>query len=154
MKNIFIVIFCCFVFAFYFLHNNFSPVVHAIPKYIPGPLPPIDDEEKIIPIKLITRTPLVTVSPDPIVDKVTIATSATCVLKKAGDADCNETINTLDYDRWKCEILGRGRCILDDNAISLSNTSYSTFSTLSSDFNGDGKVTIADFEILRSSLYK
>lgn len=144
MRNIFIVIFCCFVLSAFFFKANLSPVVHAIPNVFPSPLPPIDDGTEITPIRLIIRV-------SPIVTGPPVAIPGTCMMKASGDADCNGVINPLDYDRWKCELLGGGRCLLAPNATSAP---HATYSILTSDFNGDGKVTITDFEILRPNLYK
>ncbi len=60
-------------------------------------------------------------------------TSAACVLKSQGDADCNGVINLIDFGIWKNEFL---------KAIAGGNPPAGGWK---SDFDGDGAVNIADY---------
>ncbi len=57
--------------------------------------------------------------------------AATCAKKAQGDADCNDVIDSADYAIWRSEFLAG----TVDKA----------------DFNADGRVSLADFEIWRKS---
>ena len=69
-----------------------------------------------------------------------INVSSTCLKKFQGDANCDGSINNLDFNIWKCEFLGGGSC----NTPSSSKTA---------DFNRDRKINLIDFEIWRQGSY-
>jgi hypothetical protein len=62
-----------------------------------------------------------------------ISPPATCARKAEGDADCNGTINLLDFEIWRQEFTSTGEQPYLGKA----------------DFNHDGNTTLADFEIWR-----
>lgn len=55
-----------------------------------------------------------------------------CATHGTGDADCNQTVNLVDFEIWRKEYDG-------------------TLKTLDADFNNDKKTNVVDFEIWRQS---
>ncbi|MEM5872081.1 MAG: right-handed parallel beta-helix repeat-containing protein, partial [Candidatus Aenigmatarchaeota archaeon] len=82
-----------------------------------------------------TPTPTPTHTPTP----ASTLTPA-CAKKTLGDANCDGNIDENDYNIWKCEFLGNGRC---------NNPS----SNLSASFNLDEKVDLIDFDIWRKNRF-
>lgn len=65
------------------------------------------------------------------------------LLRPKGDANCDQVVNSLDFDIFKVQLqtIGKG-VVVDSNPKS------------NADFNNDKKVTILDFEIWRNTFLK
>lgn len=68
-----------------------------------------------------------------------------CLLRPKGDANCDQVVNTLDYDVFKSQLASLGNTLRTD--IDLSQK-------VSADFNSDGKVNLQDYEIWRNTFLK
>lgn len=68
-----------------------------------------------------------------------------CQLRPKGDANCDQVVNTLDYDVFKSQLISLGSTLRTD--IDLSQK-------VSADFNSDGKVNLQDYEIWRNTFLK
>ncbi|MCX6730521.1 MAG: dockerin type I domain-containing protein [Candidatus Roizmanbacteria bacterium] len=66
-----------------------------------------------------------------------------CPLRIKGDANCDQLINTSDFDVFKSQLQSVGNnALIDPNPLS------------SADFNSDKKVSVLDFEIWRNTFLK
>ncbi len=116
-------------------------VAEAFPTTTGGTIP------SITPVITPTKTPTPTNSnPTPTSILPTTIPTPTCSMKNKGDSNCNDVITDFDYSCWSA-------AYQENPAPTPGSGEYLLKTCQSSDFNGDTKTDLIDFEIWRQTIY-
>lgn len=125
------------IFLFPLVPGMSVPVVTVTPGKPELTISPTEPDISLTPVVTVTSgVPSPTLDPD-------------CQLRPKGDADCDEDIDQIDYQIWRCELLNGGLCtdvlILPTGKTATDKWANFTFQ------KGDTVVDLADFETWRKN---